>query len=432
MVSRNLVHMFGSNLMFLRIQGLLEGAKASARTIVMFNAMRYRNYRLYWLGQLSSVLAQGMELVAQGWLILQLTDSPFMLGLTGLAHAIPTIALTLVGGVIADRTDRRRIMILAQGTTACVFFGLATLIVTGLVQVWHVMLFAFLSGSLKAFDRPSRYALLPQMVPTEELASAVAMGSAIWQLSRLIGPGIAGTLIYVFGVGTTFYVCCLGSLTAVVLWLMIRMERLPASNTNRGLLHHMADGLNFIKSNEIFYTLIGMTFFNSIFGLSYVILMPVFARDILQVGSQGFGFLQTTTGAGSLLGVLIVASLARSSRKGWQVIMGAAIFGISLIGFAFSPWYLLSLGLVFFIGLANQVYMTTIISILQLKVPDQLRGRVMSIFGLTWDLTPVGGTIAGTIAEFAGAPVAVAIGGFMVLAMASMVAVYLPRVRQME
>lgn len=175
-----------------------------------------------------------------------------------------------------------------------------------------------------------------------------------------------------------------------------------------------------------------MTFFNSIFGLSYVILMPVFARDILQVGSQGFGFLQTTTGAGSLLGVLIVASLARASRKGWQVIMGAAIFGISLIGFAFSPWYLLSLRLVFFIGLANQVYMTTIISILQLKVPDQLRGRVMSIFGLTWDLTPVGGTIAGTIAEFAGAPVAVAICGFMVLAMASMVAVYLPRVRQME
>jgi len=432
MVSCNLVHMFGSDLMFLRIQEMLEGAKASARTIVMFNAMRYRNYRLYWLGQLSSVLAQGMELVAQGWLILQLTDSPFMLGLTGLAHAIPTIVLTLVGGVIADRTDRRRIMILAQGTTACVFFGLATLIVTGLVQVWHIMLFAFLSGSLKAFDRPSRYALLPHMVSTEELASAVAMGSAIWQLSRLIGPGIAGTLIYVFGVGTTFYVCCLGSLTAVVLWLMIRMERLPSSNTNRGLLHHMADGLNFIKSNEIFYTLIGMTFFNSIFGLSYVILMLVFARDILQVVSQGFGFLQTTTGAGSLLGVLIVASLARSSRKGWQVIMGAVIFGISLIGFAFSPWYLLSLGLVFFIGLANQVYMTTIISILQLKVPDQLRGRVMSIFGLTWDLTPVGGTIAGTIAEFAGAPVAVAISGFMVMAMASMVAVYLPRVRQME
>ncbi len=432
MVSCNLVHMFGSNLMFLRIQEMLEGAKASARKIVVFNAMRYRNYRFYWLGQFSSVLAQGMELVAQGWLILQLTNSPFMLGLTGLAHAIPTIALTLVGGVIADRTDRRRIMILAQGTTACVFFGLATLIVTGLVQVWHVMLFAFLSGSLKAFDRPSRYALLPHMVPTEELASAVAMGSAIWQLSRLIGPGIAGTLIYVFGVGTTFYVCCLGSLTAVVLWLMIRMERLPSSNTNRGLLHHMADGLNFIKSNEIFYTLIGMTFFNSIFGLSYVILMPVFARDILQVGSQGFGFLQTTTGAGSLLGVLVVASLARSSRKGWQVIFGAAIFGIFLIGFAFSPWYLLSLGLVFFIGLANQVYMTTIISILQLKVPDQLRGRVMSIFGLTWDLTPVGGTIAGTIAEYAGAPVAVAIGGFMVMAMASSVAVYLPRVRQLE
>ncbi len=414
------------------MQDRLDGVRASARRITMFNALLYRNYRLYWLGQLSSVLAQGMEIVAQGWLILQLTNSPLMLGLTGLTHAIPTVALTLVGGVIADRADRRRIMILAQGITACVFFGLATLIVTGSVQVWHVMLFAFFTGCLRAFDRPSRYALLPHMVPTEELAGAVAMGSAIWQLSRLVGPGVAGTLIYLFGVGTTFYVCCLSSLTAVVLWLMIRMERLPSSNTNGGLLHHMAEGLNFIKRNEIFYTLIGMTFFNSIFGMSYVIMMPVFARDILQVGSQGYGFLQTTAGAGSLLGVLVVASLARSPRKGWQVIIGASIFGCLLIGFAFSQWYLLSLGLTFFIDLANQIYMTTVISILQLKLADQYRGRVMSIFGLTWDLTPVGGTIAGTIAEYAGAPVAVAIGGFMVTAMASMVAVYLPRVRQME
>jgi MFS family permease len=418
--------------MLQRIQDRLDVAKASARQLAIFNALRYRNYRLYWLGQLSSVLAQNMEIVAQGWLILQLTDSPFMLGLTGLAHALPTIALTLVGGVIADRADRRRIMILTQGTTACIFFGLATLIITGMVQVWHVMLFAFLSGCLRAFDRPSRYALLPHMVPTEEIASAVAMGSSIWQLSRLVGPGVAGTLIYLSGVGMTFYVCCLGSLTAMVLWIMIRMEQLTPAIINRGLLHHMADGLSFIKRNDIFYTLIGMTFFNSIFGMSYVILMPVFARDILQVGSRGYGFLQTTAGAGSLLGVLIAASLARSTRKGWQAIVGAAIFGTLLMGFAFSQWYLLSLGLVFFIGLANQIYMTIITTVLQLKLPDHLRGRVMSIYGLTWDLTPAGGIISGAVAEYAGAPVAVAIGGLMVTAMALMVAVYLPRVRQLE
>lgn len=144
MVSCNLVHMFGSNLMFSRIQEMLEGAKASARKIAVFNAMRYRNYRFYWLGQLSSVLAQNMEIVAQSWLVLQLTNSPLMLGLTGLTHAIPTIALTLVGGVIADRTDRRRIMIFTQGTTACLFLSLATLTITGTVRIWHVMLFAFL------------------------------------------------------------------------------------------------------------------------------------------------------------------------------------------------------------------------------------------------------------------------------------------------
>lgn len=433
MVSCNLlVHMFGSNLMFSRIQEMLEGAKASAKKIAVFNAMRYRNFRFYWLGQLSSVLAQNMEIVAQSWLVLQLTSSPLMLGLTGLTHAIPTIALTLVGGVIADRTDRRRIMIFTQGTTACLFLSLATLTITGTVRMWHVMLFAFLSGCLRAFDRPSRYALLPQMVPTEEIPNAVALGSSVWQLNRLAGPAVAGTLIYLFGVGSTFYVCSVGSFTAMVLWIMIRMEQLPSRSTKGGLLQHIAVGLSFIRHNDIYYTLIGMTFFNSIFGMSYVILMPLFARDILQVGSRGYGFLQTTTGAGALLGVLIVATLARFHIKGWQAIIGAVIFGTLLVGFAFSTWYTLSLGLVFFIGLANQVYMTTINSILQLNLPDSLRGRVMSIYGLTYDLTPMGGIISGTIAEYAGVPVAVAIGGFLVLAMASSVAVYLPRVRQLE
>lgn len=270
------------------------------------------------------------------------------------------------------------------------------------------------------------------MVPTEEIPNAVALGSSVWQLNRLAGPAVAGTLIHLFGVGLTFYVCSVGSFTAMVLWIMIRMEQLPSRSTKGGLLQHIAVGLSFIRHNDIYYTLIGMTFFNSMFGMSYVIVMPLFARDILQVGSRGYGFLQTTTGAGALLGVLIVATLSRFHIKGWQAIIGAVTFGTLLVGFAFSTWYTLSLGLVFFIGLANQVYMTTINSILQLNPPDSLRGRVMSIYGLTYDLTPMGGIISGTIAEYAGAPVAVAIGGFLVLAMASSVAVYLPRVRQLQ
>jgi MFS family permease len=407
-----------------------QATSAFGGRLKFFSALSYRNYRLFWSGQFGSVLAQYMEIVAQGWLVLQLTNSPLMLGLTGLAHAIPTIVLTLLGGVIADRTDRRRIMLVAQACTATLFFTLATLITTERILVWHVMVIAFLSGSLKAFDRPSRYALLTQMVSREEIANAVALGSSVWQLNRLVGPSMAGLLIYFYGVGGAYYACFFASSSAVFLWLRIRIDQPRVEETGIGLLGGMLEGLNFIIRHELFYTLIAMTFFNSAFGMSYVILMPVFARDILHVGSQGFGFLQSTAGIGALAGTLMVAYLAASRSKGWHAIIGAATFGILIIAFAFSRWYALSLALVFLTGLSNQVYMTTINTILQLNLPDQLRGRVMGIYGLTWDLMPVGGMISGTIAEFAGAPVAVAIGGFLVAAMALWVGAFLPRVRK--
>src|SRR5882724_12082055 len=201
----------------------------SHRIVEALSALRHRNYRLYWYGQLSSVLAQNMEGVAQSWLVLELSDSPLLLGLTGLTFAAPTIALTLVGGVIADRADRRRIMILSQSISASTFFLLATLIVLEWVALWHVMSLAFLSGCVRAFDRPSRMALLPQMVPKEDIPNAVAVGGTIWQLNRLVGPAVAGLLIYLVGIGPTYYFCFFASLSAVCLWLGIRLESsLPA------------------------------------------------------------------------------------------------------------------------------------------------------------------------------------------------------------
>jgi MFS family permease len=396
------------------------------------SALRHRNYRLYWLGQLSSVLAQNMEGIAQSWLVLELTDSPLLLGLTGLAFAIPTITLTLLGGVIADRADRRRIMILSQLGSGSVFFILATLVIVQWIALWHVMTLAFLSGCIRAFDRPSRMALLPQMVPKEDIPNAVAVGGTIWQLNRLVGPAAAGILIYLVGVGPTFYFCFLASLSAVFLWIGIRFEHQPTAISSGGLLQHMMDGLNFIRTNEIYYTFIGMTFFNSLFGMSYLILMPVFARDILAVGSQGFGFLQSAGGLGALCGVLAVAYFSHSRGKGMQAIGGAIVFGVLLIIFALSESYPLSLVLACGLGIASQFYITMINAVLQVNLPDQLRGRVMGIYGLTWDLMPVGGLIAGAIAEVAGAPTAVVVGGALVAIMALWVAIFMPNMRRLE
>ena len=409
-----------------------QSISGSQRLLQALSALRHRNYRLYWWGQLSSVLAQNMEGVAQSWLVLELTDSPLLLGLTGLTYAAPTIALTLIGGVIADRANRRKIMIISQCASAMMFFLLATLIVIEWVALWHVLAAAFLSGCVRAFDRPSRMALLPQMVPKEDIVNAVAVGGTIWQLNRLVGPAVAGMLIYLIGIGLTYYFCFAASLSAVLLWLGIRLAPSSAAPSTGGVMHHMAEGLNFIRSHEIYYTFIGMTFFNSVFGMSYLILMPVFARSVLNVGAQGFGFLQSAGGAGALIGVLAVAWFSHSHGQSRLAIFGAIVFGIFLIAFALSNSYPLSLILAVALGVASQFYMTIISAILQVNLPNELRGRVMGIYGLTWELMPVGGMIAGAIAEFAGAPIAVGFGGFMVAAMAIAVAIFLPSVRRLE
>ena len=404
----------------------------SQRLLQALSALRHRNYRLYWFGQLASVLAQNMEGVAQSWLVLELTNSPLLLGLTGLTFAAPTILLSLLGGVIADRADRRRIMILSQSASALNFLIIGTLVVTESIAQWHVMTLAFVSGCVRAFDRPSRMALLPQMVPKIDIPNAVAVGGTIWQLNRVVGPAVAGMAIYLMGIGPTYYFCFVASISAVGLWLPIRIEHRSTAPAAAGLMQHMIDGLRFIRANEIYYTFIGMTFFNSVFGMSYLILMPVFARNVLDVGSQGFGFLQSTGGAGALCGVLAAAYFSHVRGKGLQAIGGAVTFGLLIMVFAFSKSYPLSLALTFFLGLSSQLYMTTINAILQVNLPDQLRGRVMGIFGLTWDLMPVGGMIAGAIAEFAGAPAAVGFGGLMVAAMAAFVAIALPNIRRLE
>jgi MFS family permease len=404
----------------------------SQRIAQALSALRHRNYRLYWFGQLSSVLAQNMEGVAQSWLVLELTNSPLLLGITGLTFATPTIALTLLGGVIADRADRRRIMIISQSASALFFFLIACFVLLEWIALWHVMAAAFLSGCVRAFDRPSRMALLPRMVPREDIANAVAVGGTIWQLNRLVGPAVAGMLIYLIGIGPTYFFCFCASIFAVFLWLGIRLAPSAESPAAGGVLKYMAEGLNFIRSNQIYYTFIGMIFFNSVFGMSYLILMPVFARNVLHVGSQGFGFLQSAGGAGALLGVILVAWYSHSRTKGLQSVAGAGVFGLLLVAFALSGSYPLSLILAVALGATSQFYMTHISTILQMNLPDQLRGRVMSIYGLTWELMPVGGIIAGTIAEYAGAPLAVGLGGFMVAAMAVLVAIFMPTIRRLE
>jgi len=397
----------------------------------MFGALRYRNYRFYWFGQFPSVLAQNMQHVALPWLVLDLTGSAALLGVTGLMQTVPNIALSFLGGAIADRVDRRRMLIGTQAAQALLFLGLGTLVAAELAQIWEVLAVAFLLGCVRAFDQPTRQAILPLAVPAEEIPNAVPLGNLIWNTSRLVGPAAAGMLIYLVGVGQTFYIAAAGFIIALGLFAQIRLDPAVTRAADAGILRNMLDGMDFIRRNEIVAALIGLTFFNSVFGMSYTIMLPLFARDILHVGSQGFGFLETSSAIGSLLATFGVAAFARSRGYGWSILIGAAAFGALIVGFAMSTSFALSFALLFLAGAASQVYMTLGNTALQLRLPNEFRGRVMGVWGLTFSLMPLGGTISGGIAEYAGAPAALAIGGMLVTLMALVVAVAMPRFREL-
>ena len=402
----------------------------------MFTALRHSSFRRFWMGMVASVLGFQIMTVAQGWLIYILTDSKIALGLVGLAAGLPAIALNLFGGVIADKVNQRRLLIATQTTSSMVMLALAILTLTGLVEPWHIITSAFLIGSVQAFDTPTRQSLFPHLIDREDMLNAVALNSMVWQGTRVIGPAIGGVIIGTrLGVAPGFFAPFLGFLVMAV---MIATLKLPPIQRAEGasFFHDMAQGINFVRTNTIFAFLISMTFFNSIFGMSYIFILPVFAKDIFNVGELGLGVLHAASGAGALLGTLITASLGNFQRKGWLILGGAVLFGTFLILFAVTgslfKFFPLSLVFIFCAGVSTSIYMITIMSTLQLMVPNELRGRVMGIYGMTWSLLPVGAMQAGAIAEYTSAPLAVAIGGAAVIFFAIVMGLSIRQVRTLS
>ena len=402
----------------------------------MFTALRHSSFRRFWMGMVASVLGFQIMTVAQGWLIYDLTDSKLALGYVGLAAGLPAIALNLFGGVIADKVNQRRLLIVTQITSSMGMLALATLTLTGLVEPWHIIASAFLIGSVQAFDTPTRQSLFPHLIDREDMLNAVALNSMVWQGTRVIGPAIGGIIIGTrLGVAPGFFAPFLGFLIMAV---MIATLRLPPIQRAKGasLFQDMAQGINFVRTNTIFAFLISMTFFNSIFGMSHIFILPVFARDIFEVGTSGLGVLHGASGFGAVLGTLITASLGNFQRKGWLILGGAVLFGTFLILFAVTgslfKFFPLSLVFIFCAGMSTSIYMITIMSTLQMMVPNELRGRVMGIYGMTWSLLPVGAMQSGAVAEYTSAPLAVAIGGAAVIFFAIVMGLSIRQVRTLS
>ena len=391
-------------------------------------ALRYREYRLFWTGQLCSVLGFQMLQVTQGWLVYDITGSTLQLGLVGLFSAVPAILLNLFGGVAADKVDQRRLIMATQATGAVVLAILATLVLTDLVQPWHVMALAFVIGGLGAFDQPARQAIFPRLIERPAMMNAVALNAVVWQWSRILGPALAGVLIVWVGAAITFYLAAVGFAIFVLFLSTMRVpaiERPPSSN----VLRDMVAGLAFIRDNHIFTFLMGMTFINSFFGMSYIHLMPVFQKNILNVDPSGLGLLLAAGGVGGVLGTVIVLNFGNVRRHGLLLITGAVAFGFFLALFANSRWFMVSLVLLALAGASNSIFVIIAQGMLHMLVPDHFRGRVMGFWNVTYNLVPLGGFQAGVVASIFSAPVAVTVGGVAVVAFALLGAARNPRIR---
>jgi MFS family permease len=398
-------------------------------------ALRYPAYRAYWLGLLASVSGFQMFRVGQVWLIYEITGNPWSLGFVGAANAIPAIFFNLFGGVFADRLDKRRLIIFTQLTTGSLIFLLATLTLLGVVESWHVLVIALLAGGVEAFDNPARQALYPHLIDRTVMMSAVAMNSVVWQGTRIIAPAIAGVLIDVINTESSLYISGVGFVVLALVMARLKVPHIPKGAFGNPI-QDIKEGLKFIKVNSIFSFLICMTFFNSFFGMAYVMLMPIFAVDILEEGAKGQGLLLGMSGAGALVNTLYIGARGSVPNRGLAIIGGAVMFGLAVAAFALTAEYVgslsLAMGIMFVMGIFNSIYMISIQSSLQILVPDRMRGRVMGFYGMTWSIMPLGGLQASALTSIFTAPIAIAAGGLAVALFALGPAMVNPMVRNLS
>ena len=392
---------------------------ATARTagLSTFAALKTRNYCLYWIGLVFYVLGHRAEYTTFAWITWEVTRDPLSLGYLGLAQGVPLVVFQLFGGVMADRVNRLRLLIGTQILTALVLtvaFGLAFL---GLARVPHLLALAALSSTFRAFDDPTRMALIPQLIDRARLPNAIALGSIPWQAGRMIGPSITGLLIAAFGGAAGFGLAALASYVALALYSRLRVSGYTPAGDGQRVLQQFVEGLSFVGHNFLFASLITLALFNSLFALSYVTLLPIFADVYFKVGSTGYGLLNAAHGVGALVGTLTVATIIhRIERPGPVLLTAAACLGLVLIVFSMAPGMWLAMPMLVLVGLSNTFSLTQVSTLLQREVPDQLRGRVMGIYSLCWNLLPLGGLLGGVLAAAVSARFAVAFGGAMVAA----------------
>lgn len=366
-----------------------------------FGPLRYRDYRLYWVGTCISFIGSWVQIVAMGWLVYDMTRSTEALGLIGLVGGLPTTALMLFGGVIADRVNKRRLVLVTQTLFAISAFTLAILTGLHLLQIWHIVILAFVNGLVFAIDGPARQALVYHLVGEAELASGVAIQTTAFNLARVIGPAIGGKIYGSFGAEWCFFLNGISFAAVLVSVLLIRTDITQRSDSQGTVWGDFVEGLQYLRSNRMMRNIVGLTAMTSIFAFAfYNTLMPAYARDVLHLSENHYGLLFSSIGMGALIGALLVGRFAAVNRRGLLMFVGANLFAAGVFGLAWATHLWMALLLFLLIGMAAIAQLATANTLTQSLAPEALRGRAvaMHMFALG-GLQPFGAFLAGGIAQ---------------------------------
>jgi MFS family permease len=406
----------------------------------MFRALRHRNFLLFWSGAFLSNTGTWMQAVAQGWLVLQLSNSPFWLGFDGFMGTAPGLLLTLAGGVFADLMDRRKLLIYTQIVAGIAALTLGVLVATHVVQVWMILCLSFVTGCCLAIAGPSYMALVFDLVDREDLANAVALNSTQFQLARVLGPVFAGVGFKLFGLAGCFFANAVSFVAVVVGLKMVRLNRPVKADDapvrslkNKGtFIQDLVEGFRYVGHRPRVSMLLLISAVTSLFGAPYISMTPVFARDVFHLGETGLALLMGTAGAGALFGALFLAYLGDFRHKGWFVLGGDFAFAFCLICFSLSTHIVVSLVFLFALGFGIVCSVAVSNTLLQKLVTDEMRGRVMSMFMLSFiGAMPIGNLIAGAASHRFGVQRTLATGGLIIAVFVIFLTLRSPRLRQL-
>ncbi len=399
--------------------GAAPPTRRASRLPQGLSAFGHRNFQLFWGGQAISLIGTWMQSVGQSWLVLQLTHDPLALGIVGALQFVPVLFLGLFGGIVADAVSKRAALVVTQAAAAVLALVLGLDVAFGQVAVWHVYVLAVLLGVVNAFDMPIRQAFVVEMVGRDDVANAVALNSAVFNLSRIVGPAIAGITIALLSMAPLFFINAASYVAVIAGLLLMRsrdlhqsFERVAMDRNWRSVIDRLVEGLRYVRHDEQISLAIGVLAVVATFSLNFNVVIPVLAQDVLHGDADTYGFLMSATGVGSLVSALLIAFGQRPTMG--RLLAGAAAVGVPMILVGLSHSMLLDLGLMFIVGWGTISMAATCNTIIQLTVPDVLRGRVMSVYTTVFaGSTPFGAMFAGTVTSLGGAPLGLVSGGAM-------------------